>query len=138
MNWFHPLIWLKIDTMAKKTQFSACRLVANLKIHDTITFGGLNSGTVQRWFARDESGCYEKAWSKKILARVDMGHATFGTGRVGVLKQFPEVVEKIKAKFIELRGKGIAINRNLAQSLMLAIIKVEQPDVLTKMKCSEV
>jgi hypothetical protein len=59
------------------------------------------------------------------------------TGRGGVLSPYPEIVETIKDKLIGLRTSGICVQRLLARSIILAVIKDKRPQLLEKFKCSE-
>ncbi|TFY54269.1 hypothetical protein EVG20_g9774 [Dentipellis fragilis] len=74
-------------------------------------FGYLNHGTVHHWFAPG--------------------------GRGWILKAYPRVVEKITAKLKDLRRSGLPVSVSLARSLILAIIKSEEPDLLKTFKVSE-
>jgi hypothetical protein len=138
VNWFHPLLWKRINEEALRADFSARRTVTNLQIHDPVLFGSLRHGTIQKWFRKDKNGHYERSWSQHTLENVAQGHSTYGTGRVGVLTKYPALVKKMTVKLKEIRQSGIAVNRLLARTIMISMIKEEEPDLLQKMKCSEV
>jgi hypothetical protein len=99
MNWFHPFIWRHIAAAARKYNFSAAAMARSLKIDDPELFLSLHKGTIQRWLRKDTDGKTEKAWKDSIVKNINAGHAVFGTGRVGVLKPYPELVNAIKGKF---------------------------------------
>jgi hypothetical protein len=54
------------------------------------------------------------------------------------LANYPDIVKEIKSQLQALRTSGLAVNVLIAHSIMLAIIKQQQPDLLTRFKCSEV
>jgi len=61
-----------------------------------------------------------------------------GSGQAGILEKHPEICNKIKTQLQELCTSGLAVNVLVAQSIMIAIIQTQAPDLLTKFKCSEV
>jgi hypothetical protein len=54
------------------------------------------------------------------------------------LANYPDIVKEIKSQLQALRTSGLVVNVLIAHSIMLAIIKQQQPDLLTRFKCSEV
>jgi hypothetical protein len=107
-------------------------IVKVLQRQNPLLYGRLNKGTVQKWISKKKNG-----WSKKTKENVARRHALAGSGRVGVLARYPEIVEAIKTKLDDLRTSGICVGRLLAQSIIIAIIQEKQPDLLEKFKCSE-
>jgi hypothetical protein len=139
VNWFHKLLWPHIHHAAEKCQYSAINTVRLLQQKDSSTFKTLHRGTMQKWLKKCEGGKgYERRWSEKTLADVEKGTSVKGTGRVGLLKEHPELVEKMKRKLLELRESSISVNRILARSIMLTLVKAEAPELLGKLKCSNV
>ena len=61
-----------------------------------------------------------------------------GSGRVGVLAPYPNMVVAIKKKLTEFCDGGVPINVLVARSIILALIQTEKPQLLEKFKCSEV
>ncbi|TFY72179.1 hypothetical protein EVG20_g820 [Dentipellis fragilis] len=131
-NWYHPFLWVHIDKAAHKTLWSANEIVKVLKRDQPELFGRLNRGTVHHWFAPGGRG-----WSEATKQNVARHHQLARSGRVGILKAYPRVVEKITAKLKDLRRSGLPVSVSLARSLMLAIIKSEKPDLLKTFKVSE-
>jgi hypothetical protein len=133
VNWYHGLIWPHIADAADRFDFSAARMITFLKLKDSNMFGTLNKGTIQRWKKKGEA-----MWTEKTDANDERGRSVKGTGRVGMLRSHPELVEKIKSKLINICGSAISVNRILARSIMLALIKAEAPTLLNKFKCCNV
>jgi hypothetical protein len=139
VNWFHKLIWPHIHQAAKKFQFSAVQTVRFLQQKDPEMFKTLAKGTVQKWLKKSEGGKgYETCWSDKTLGNVEIGTSVKGSGRVGLLKDHPKLVSKMKEKLEELQDSSISVNRILAQSIMLTLIKANAPELLCKLKCGNV
>jgi hypothetical protein len=65
-------------------------------------------------------------------------HAIAGAGQRGILANYPDIVKEIKSQLQALRTSGLVVNILIAHSIMLAIIKQQQPDLLTRFKCSKV
>jgi hypothetical protein len=118
VNWFHGLIWPHIADAAKRFDFSAARMVTFLKLKDSDIFSTLNKGTVQRWKKKGEA-----AWKEKTMKDIERGRSVKGTGRVGLLNRFPDLVEKIKTKLIDIHKSAISVNRILARSIMITLVK---------------
>jgi len=57
---------------------------------------------------------------------------------MGILAKHPEIVNEIKDQLWVLRTSGLPVNVLVARSIMLAIIKQRQPDLLLTFKYSEV
>lgn len=132
-NWYHPFLWHHISSAARKANFSAFFIVKLLQRDHPELFKRLYPGTVQNWLSK-----HGKRWSTKTLQNVERRHALSGSGRVGILSPHPELVSEIKEKLVAIRKSGIAIGRLLARSVMLAIIKERNPELLEKFQCSEV
>ncbi|KAJ7036116.1 hypothetical protein C8F04DRAFT_1181655 [Mycena alexandri] len=64
-------------------------------------------------------------------------HALAGSGRVGVLSRYPEIVDSIKTRLADLRKSGVCIGRLLTRTIILAIIQDKCPELLKSFKCSE-
>ena len=57
---------------------------------------------------------------------------------MGVLAPYPNMVVAIKKKLTEFRDGGVPVNVLAAQSVILALIQTEKPQLLEKFKCSKV
>jgi hypothetical protein len=133
-NWYHPFLWAYIDNVAHKVDWSA-QSIANRLIRDQPKlFGCITKGTVQKWIDKD----MKRGWSAATKKNVERRHALTGSGQTGILARHPDIVKEIKAQLQALRTSGLAVNVLVARSIMLAIIKEWQPDLLTEFKCSEV
>ncbi|THU88058.1 hypothetical protein K435DRAFT_830622 [Dendrothele bispora CBS 962.96] len=133
VNWFHPFLWALIGKFAPTVNFSATLLAKILQRERPDLYARLHKGTIQHWLSKKK-----KRWSRKTLANVARYSAITATGRVGVLTPYPDLVKTIKEKLIGLRQSGISINRVLARSIMLAVIKSEKPELLNgQFKCTE-
>jgi hypothetical protein len=95
-------------------------------------FEQLTKSTIQKWLSQ-----HGHRWSTRTLENVRRRHALAGTGRVGVLKPYPIIVEKFKKQLLDLRAAGIVVSRLLGRTLLLAIIEKEKPDLLEHFACSE-
>ncbi|KAJ7084664.1 hypothetical protein C8R44DRAFT_894109 [Mycena epipterygia] len=115
VNWFHPFLWNPIDDLAPR-----------------VVYGRLYKGTVSKWMSK--AG---KHWSTKTKKHVERRHRLTGTGRVGVLTPYPALVEAIKTKLTGLRASGICVGRLMARSIILTMIREQQPQLLETFKCSE-
>ncbi|EJC98128.1 uncharacterized protein FOMMEDRAFT_97870, partial [Fomitiporia mediterranea MF3/22] len=105
-----------------------------LKKESLALYNQLNKGTVQKWIVL----CRTK-WSDTTIHNVQNKHILEGSGRVGTLTKYPELVEEIKTNFLGFCAKGYLLNAVIGCSIMLAIIEAHNPDILTSnFKCSEV
>ncbi|KAF6761517.1 hypothetical protein DFP72DRAFT_842427 [Ephemerocybe angulata] len=102
VNWYHPLLWVHINDIAARVNFSPSAIEHHLKLQNPALFSRINKGTVSRWISEDK-----KQWSEATLKNVARGKALAGTGRVGVLSKHPEVVLEIKRQLQQLRDSGI-------------------------------
>ncbi|EJC99525.1 uncharacterized protein FOMMEDRAFT_40892, partial [Fomitiporia mediterranea MF3/22] len=97
-----------------------------LKKESLALYNQLNKGTVQKWIAL----CRTK-WSDTTICNVQNKRILGGSGRVGALTKYPELVEEIKTNFLGFRAKGYPLNAVIGRSMMLAIIEAHNPDILT-------
>ncbi|THV03410.1 hypothetical protein K435DRAFT_835856 [Dendrothele bispora CBS 962.96] len=134
INWYHPLLWYHIAKLAPSYWFSAHLLAKALHREHPELFQRLTKGTIQHWLSKNGNG-----WSKKTLRNVERHSAITASGRVGILTPYPDLVKTIKEKLIGLRKSGISVNRGLARSIMLAVIKSKKPELLAdgRFKCTE-
>jgi hypothetical protein len=133
MNWFHGLIWPRIHAAAESCRFSAVGTAKYLQRMDPILFKTFHPGTMQKWLEKGE-----RRWNEKTLRYAEKGSSVTGTGRVGLLKAHPDVVEAIMDKLLDLRKAAIPVNRILVRTIMLAIVKDKIPHMLKRLKCSNV
>ena len=132
-NWYHPFLWIPIDKAARRAGWSAKTTVAILQRELPELFSQLNRGTVHKWFMKGGKG-----WSETTLANVKRRHALAGSGQVGILAKYPDIVEEFKTALLGLRTSGVAVSVLTGRSILLAIIKSRKPELLLKFKCSEV
>ncbi|EIN06290.1 hypothetical protein PUNSTDRAFT_73512 [Punctularia strigosozonata HHB-11173 SS5] len=131
-NWYHPFLWADIDRVAHEVDFSATRIARSLQKSKPQIFGRLRKSTVQKWLSDDR-----KSWSPATLENVARRHALAGTGRVGILTSYPDIVKKATQALEETRETGIQVNRMIARSLLIAEIQILAPDLLQSFKVSE-
>ncbi|KAF7372434.1 DDE superfamily protein [Mycena venus] len=131
VNWYHPFLWSSIDSIAPRVGWSPTMIVASLQRQNPQMYGRLNKGTVQKWISKNR-----RDWSTKTKKNVARRHALAGTGRVGVLSPYPELVATIKTKLQDLRASGVCVGRLLTRSIIIAIIKEKQPELLANFKCT--
>ncbi|KAJ7203185.1 hypothetical protein C8J57DRAFT_1621195 [Mycena rebaudengoi] len=133
VNWYHPFLWLPIARTAPRVAFSPSMLVKVLQRENPGVYDRLNKGTVQKWLSKEKMN----EWSTKTKANISRRHALAGTGRVGVLSPYPELVDAIKSRLADLQTAGICVGRLLARSFILTVIQEKRPELLEKFKCSE-
>ncbi|KDQ48970.1 hypothetical protein JAAARDRAFT_144133 [Jaapia argillacea MUCL 33604] len=128
-------LWLHINKVAPKCYWSPQLIVTTLKCNHPALYQRLNHGTVHKWMSNEGP----KRWSEKMLENVVCQHSLAGSGQVGVLARYPEIVEEITTKLKELRASGVPVNTLIRQSIMLAVIKAKKPEILkhAHFKCSE-
>ena len=133
-NWYHPLLWIPIDTAARRNNWSATYIVKQLHRDNPTLFTKLSKGTVQKWI----DSLIKRGWSETTKANVAQRHALAGSNQAGILAKHPDIVQEIKSRLQGLRTSGLAVNVLLVQTMMLAIIQHHTPDLLIGFKCSEV
>ncbi|KAK6980814.1 hypothetical protein R3P38DRAFT_2808824 [Favolaschia claudopus] len=94
----------------------------------------LHRATLWKWIVAGERRFTEAAL-RNVVNRRSLG----GSGRVGVLAKYPEVVKEITTTLRGLRASGCVVNVPIARSLMLAIINKRNPAILAgaRFACSE-
>lgn len=133
-NWYHPFLWTHINDIAPRVAWSPTHIARTLQRNMPRLFSNLYKGTVEKWLSKH----HRQRWSKRTLKNVENHSALAGTGRVGVLTPYPEIVEEIKSKLIGLRTSGVCVNRLVGRSIMLAVIQKCKPELLETFKVSEV
>lgn len=133
INYFNPFLWSHISRLAPRVGWSSTMIASILKRQMPDLFGHLYPGTIHKWLSK--SG---RRWSKHTLAQVKAKGSLKGTGRVGILTPFPTLVAEITAKLVSLRATGVPLDRLLARSIMMALVKDRQPQLLDTFKCTEV
>lgn len=134
--WFHPFLWVLIEAALRRRNWSAGEAVKDLhRLHPQL-FNAPNStlhrGTLWKWIVAGE-----KHFTDAVLRSVVTRRTLVGSGRVGVLAKYPQLVEKIVTTLRDLRTSGCVVNVPIARSLMLAIITDHDPEILHGFKCSE-
>ncbi|KAJ3514067.1 hypothetical protein NLJ89_g2589 [Agrocybe chaxingu] len=133
-NWYHPFLWVHINTAMRKADWSAAGAELILKRDYPLLFKSINRGTIWKWVLRDSP----RSWSPQTLSNVTNHHSLTATGRTGVLGKHMDIVDEIKKTLKDLRVSGIPVHVPLARSIMLAIIEEKQPSILNKhFQCSE-
>ena len=97
-------------------------------------FGHITKGTIQQWIDKDT----KQGWSAAMMKNIEHQHTLAGSGQTGILAWHPNIIGEIKIQLQALWTSGLAVNVLIARSIMLAIIKEWQPELLTEFKCSEV
>jgi hypothetical protein len=92
----------------------------------------LHRGTIGKWIVPGE-----RRFTEAALAKMSARRSLAGTGRVGILTPYPEIVDKIVETLQGVRTSGCVVNVPIARALMIAIIKDARPELLDKFKCSE-
>ena len=80
-------------------------------------FHRLHPGTIQHWLVKQGRG-----FNERTLDSVERGHVLAGSGHVGILSKFPDLVEDVKTKLKNLRKSGVPVGVFLTCSIMLAAI----------------
>ena len=133
VNWCNPFLWAGIAKASSKVGWSA-RDIANY-LHQQMPelYGGLHAGTIHKWLAPSKHG-----WSDATMMHVERyGHLP-GSGRVGILKPFPEIVEAVKDRLVNMRKAGLPVSRKVARSVIIGIIQIQKPELLQRFKVTEV
>ena len=129
-NWYHPFLWVHITRAAKKGLWSARSMETILRHENPDLFNKLHAGTIQRWL--DGHG-----FTATTLENVKQGHVLAASGRVGVLTGYPNIVNAVKEKLVNLRTSGVPVGVFLAHTIMLSIIQNMHPQLLEIFTCSE-
>ncbi|KAJ6629622.1 hypothetical protein B0H10DRAFT_1767159, partial [Mycena sp. CBHHK59/15] len=119
VNWFHPFLFTPIDNIAPRVGWSPMMIVKTLQRQNPEIYDRLHKGTVQKWISKLK----KNRWLTRTQQNVARRHALSGTGRVGVLMPYPELVDMIKTKLTDLRKSGICVGRLLTHSIIIAIIQ---------------
>ncbi|KAG8699167.1 hypothetical protein FRC11_013896, partial [Ceratobasidium sp. 423] len=148
VNYFELVRWSIIQTTVAITGFSSYEAIVDelqKGRHGTL-FSTLHRATVQRWMNKDRTG-----WSENTLKRVAAAaeaHKACITpraaapgkklGRPKRLDTYPDLAKRIIEMLTGMRAAGMVITRTVAQSVVLAFIRTEAPDLFhdPKFKCS--
>ncbi|KAJ7872280.1 hypothetical protein B0H14DRAFT_3565785 [Mycena olivaceomarginata] len=132
--WFHPFLFTLIEAAVRRNGWSAAHAVADLQHSHPQLFAApgstLHRATLWKWIVPNEKR-FTDAALKNVINRRSLG----GQGHTGVLAAHPDIVEKIVMTLKGLRTAGCAVNVPIARSLMLAIIKENEPSLLTQFSC---
>ncbi|KIJ45400.1 hypothetical protein M422DRAFT_251175 [Sphaerobolus stellatus SS14] len=128
VNWFDPLIWLQIDTVAKTIPLMGpAKIVARLQKLNPIQSKPLNKSTV--WYWIDCSGPSPR-WKDSILARMKAGdRAPCKPVMLSILEPYPHIVEKIIKHLPNLRDVGVSITIPLTRGIIISHFKSEAPEI---------
>ncbi|KAG6824721.1 hypothetical protein H0H92_006024 [Tricholoma furcatifolium] len=132
INWYHPFLWADIAHIAPRVGWSSTLIASVLQRDKPELYKRLTKGTIHKWISK--SG---RQWSTATLKNVERGRALAGSGRVGILSPYPEIVEEIKKQFKDLRSSSVAVSRMLGRSIILAIVEERAPQLLKTFKCTE-
>lgn len=135
-NWYHPFLWYHINQAAIQNSFSPSATAKQLKQDHPLLFKHLHKGTLNQWRKKGR-----KEWSEVTLENVKCHRALDGSGHVGFLSAYPEVVETAKKQMISLRKAGVPLTTVVGRAIILAAIELKKPDLLSsnnKFKCSKV
>lgn len=70
-NWYHPFLWVHIDRLAPRVDWSSAQMEKVLSRDFPQLFSNINRGTIWRWFEKDSSSGKTvtlKQWSAATLA----------------------------------------------------------------------
>ncbi|GLB39952.1 hypothetical protein LshimejAT787_0704620 [Lyophyllum shimeji] len=132
VDWFNPFLFSSIARIAPRVCFSPTMIVRHLQREQPTLYRRLHKSVVARWISKSK-----KDWSKRTKAKIAAGHTLKGSGRVGVLTPYPEIVDEVKKQLKGLRDSGITIDRLLGRSIFISVIRERQPQILDNFKCSE-
>ncbi|KAI0689287.1 hypothetical protein BC835DRAFT_1308424 [Cytidiella melzeri] len=132
-NWFHPFLWVHIDSAMRRGDWSPAAAARILQREHEKLFKSITRATVWKWKAKGLN-----KWSDRTTENLKRRHALAGTGRAGILAKHPEVVTEVSTTLRNLRISGIPINVCITRSIMLAVINKRQPEILSpRFQCSE-
>ncbi|QRV95133.1 DDE superfamily endonuclease [Ceratobasidium sp. AG-Ba] len=141
-NWYSPAFWPHINGSTKRVGFSARGIVREVKLGPSgELFKSLNCGTVGHWINSDGTG-----WTDDVLKRVARAAEGQAPRVVDAEKRLgrparvpPTVVECIVRLLSMMRVAGTLITRAVAQSVVLAYIRTQAPELFDDptFKCSE-
>ncbi|EGO28001.1 hypothetical protein SERLADRAFT_435774 [Serpula lacrymans var. lacrymans S7.9] len=133
-NWYHPYLWVHINNVASRVAWSPTFIVSTLQKDHPSLFAKLHRGTVFKWISKKG-----KKWSKKTVENVARRSVLARTGRVGILSPHREIVEEVTSQLKDLRLSGVPVNILVARSILIAVIKERQPELLDRgdFFCSE-
>lgn len=80
-NWYHPLLWRRIDAAAWRVQFSPSAIVQYLQREDPILFKRLWPGTVCHWIEGQQ-------WNAATIRNAERGKAPVQRGRSAILEPY--------------------------------------------------
>ncbi|KAJ3717470.1 hypothetical protein C8R42DRAFT_724380 [Lentinula raphanica] len=106
MNWYHPFLWVHINSVAPRLNWSPQLIVQTLQARSPELFGSLHCGTVSKWIVKGE-----KRWTEQTLKNVECRSVLSRSRGVGVLTSYLDVVAEIKEKLQGYRTSGIPISR---------------------------
>ncbi|KAG8780155.1 hypothetical protein FRC12_023375 [Ceratobasidium sp. 428] len=141
-NWYEPTRWTLIATAAKRVGFSSPQgIVHQLQVGaNGELFKTLDRGTVAAWINDKRTG-----WTQAVLdrvARVADGEAPRVVNPEQPLGRRPFLIISLIASIVllltNMRNAGMIITMAVAQSVVLAFIRQEAPELLDnpKFKCS--
>jgi hypothetical protein len=134
-NWFHPFLWYLISSAMRRAHWKCEQAITMLQRENPKLFAKIHHGTIHRYLDKSD----RNKWSETTLADVRRERNLSYTGRVGVLRRYPTIVESAKSSLTAMRGDGIPVNSHVCRSILLAIIEENSPELLDgKFKCSEV
>lgn len=135
VNWMLPFLFRPIQAAADKHGYkSADAIVKACQDNDQEIYRHLHKGTLHKWLNKERKG-WTAAVERKIINHGDLA----GKGRAGILAKHPELLKEIQQTLLAIRESAISVNRMLACTTMIALIREHQPALLEdKFKCSEV
>ena len=118
-NWYHPFLWVHINSIAPKVGWSAAAIEKHLVCTQPQFFSCLKNGMIQRWISKS----MKKGWSEATKQNIAHCHALVGLGQSGVLAKYPDIVKAIKTELQGMWSAGVALNVLVVWTLMIVIIK---------------
>ena len=105
-NWYHPFLWVHINSIAPKVGWLAAAIEKHLVHTQPQFFSHLKKGMIWRWI--DKS--MKKGWSEATKQNIACHHALAGLGQSGVLAKYPDIVKAIKTELQGMQSAGVALN----------------------------
>jgi hypothetical protein len=131
-NWHTPACWSQVLLAAKEAgpRMSATEIVKSLKRRDPVIFAGISRTTVESWINRSAD---PPCWINSIITRMRDGTGNMPGhnkgGRRGILANYPNLVNDIKAELRRLREAGAALTVITVRGIIIAKVMQSHPEV---------
>lgn len=135
MNWFDPWVFQPIYDAGKRLSFmSLTAIVKEVQKSGLRVYDKLSATHVMRWINETKTD-----WRLSAYDAMKRGNAMSGQGRAGVLQNYPDITDEVKATIKSLRERGLPVISSTVRALLLTSITIKAPQLLeSDFKCSEV